>query len=54
MSLSGNSAQVVVVIVNWGKPGDTIQCIRSVMDSEFSDIQIVVIDNGSNDDSVDK
>lgn len=54
MILSNNSAQVVVVIVNWEKPGDTIQCIRSVMDSEFSDFQIVVIDNGSNDDSVDK
>lgn len=46
--------RVVVVIVNWERPQETIQCIQSVIESDFPDIQIIVIDNGSGDDSLEQ
>jgi GT2 family glycosyltransferase len=54
MNQPGNPAQVAVVIVNWQRPQDTIHCVRSVMDSDYSDIHIIVVDNGSDDGSADK
>jgi GT2 family glycosyltransferase len=54
MSSTGNSDLVVVVIVNWERPEDTIQCIRSILDSSYPTIQIVVVDNGSRDNSAEK
>jgi GT2 family glycosyltransferase len=44
--------KVVIVIVNWERPGDTIHCIRSVMESDYPNIEIVLVDNGSGDNSV--
>ena len=41
-----------VVIVNWERAQDTIDCIRSVMQSREVLISILVVDNGSRDDSV--
>lgn len=54
MNQPGNPDQVAVVIVNWQRPADTIHCVRSVMDSDYADIHIIVVDNGSDDGSVDK
>ncbi|MGB5845944.1 MAG: glycosyltransferase, partial [Anaerolineales bacterium] len=48
------SDQVEVVIVNWERPEDTIQCIRSVLQSKYPNFQILVVDNGSSDDSIEK
>lgn len=52
MNSLGKPAKVVVVIVNWQRPQDTIQCIRSIRESDSVDIRIVVVDNGSRDNSV--
>jgi len=41
-----------VIIVNWCNPEDTIECIQSVLSSSISHSQVLVIDNGSNDDSI--
>ncbi len=41
-----------VVIVNWCRPVDTIECIRSVLENQLAEDQMIVVDNGSNDDSV--
>ena len=43
---------VQVLIVNWERPGDTIECIRSVMNSQRVAYSILLVDNGSRDDSV--
>lgn len=43
---------VVVSIVNWNTPAQTIACIESLRDTTWSRHRIVVIDNGSRDDSV--
>lgn len=45
-------SNVMVIIVNWQRAQDTIECVRSVQQSEHKDIHILVIDNGSQDDSV--
>ncbi len=43
---------VTVIIVNWQRARDTIECVQSVQQSEHTDIRILVVDNGSQDDSV--
>ena len=50
--MNNKAFDVVVVIVNWERPPDTIQCIRSVLESQLVKLQIVVVDNGSRDDSI--
>jgi GT2 family glycosyltransferase len=51
-----NDAQALypahVVILNWNLPWDTIACVESVQASALSDVEIIVVDNGSTDDSL--
>ncbi len=42
----------MTVLVNWNGPDDTIECIESLLASDYHDQQIVVVDNGSKDDSL--
>lgn len=46
-----NSSKCHVVTVNWRKPHDTIECIQSVTRTGFPPDQILVVDNGSQDES---
>jgi GT2 family glycosyltransferase len=46
--------QISVVIVNWNLPEDTIACVRSLLEDGFSPEQILVVDNGSTDGSLDR
>lgn len=46
--------KVVVVIVNWERPGDTIQCVESILESDYQNIEVILVDNGSQDNSVDQ
>jgi len=41
-----------VVILNWNLPEETALCIESVRVSQPSGVEIVIVDNGSTDDSV--
>lgn len=41
-----------VVILNWNLPEDTIQCVESVQAGAPAGVQIVVVDNGSSDNSL--
>lgn len=41
-----------VVIVNWNRPVDTIECIQSLLECSVPASQVLVIDNGSIDNSV--
>jgi len=43
--------KIVCVIVNWERPADTIECIHSVLNSNVPELQVLVVDNGSRDDS---
>jgi len=40
------------VLLNWNGGRDTIECLNSLANLQYSNYQVVVIDNGSSDDSV--
>jgi len=44
--------RVGVLILNWNKPHDTIACLRSLQNTSYQNLDVVVIDNGSDDDSI--
>ena len=41
-----------VVVLNWNGVGDTIECVNSLYNSDYLNYEIVIVDNGSTDDSV--
>jgi len=43
---------VVVILVNWNRPQDTLKCIRSLELSDYPSFTTVVVDNGSADNSI--
>lgn len=47
-----NKGTISVIILNWNGKQDTLECISSVKTLEYPDYKIVVVDNGSTDDSV--
>lgn len=51
MSDSPNAA---VVLLNWNGRRDTIECLRSLEDLDYPGCEVVVVDQGSADDSVDR
>jgi len=51
----GNADPVVCcVIVNWNGWRDTLDCLASLREQEYGNLQILVVDNGSTDDSVER
>jgi hypothetical protein len=49
---SGKSPFVVIILVNWNSSRDTLECVDSIMESSYNNFKIIVVDNGSVDDSV--
>jgi len=45
--------RVFVIILNWNGRDDTLECLASIKEMDYSNYEIVVVDNGSVDDSVD-
>lgn len=45
-------SKVAIIVLNWNGWKDTIECLESVFRSNYSDFQIIVVDNGSADESV--
>lgn len=48
------SPRVCCVVVNWNGWRDTVECLASVRKQSYTNLQIVVVDNGSTDDSVER
>lgn len=46
------SPLVSVIILNWNRPQDTVECIRSVKQQSYTHFEIIVLDNGSADNSL--
>jgi GT2 family glycosyltransferase len=44
--------RVAIIVVNWNGPNDTVACIESLHRIDYSNFEIIVVDNGSTDDSV--
>lgn len=42
----------VIVVINWNNPGDTIICIKSINYLNYTNYHVLIIDNGSDDDSL--
>ena len=47
-------AELLVVIVNWQRPADTIECIHSLKNAGATAEEILLVDNGSQDSSVEQ
>lgn len=50
----GADPGVCCVIVNWNGWRDTLDCLASLRDQDYRNLQVVVVDNGSTDDSVER
>lgn len=46
------AAKISVITVNWNRKEDTIECLESVYKSDYADFDVIVVDNGSGDSSV--
>ncbi len=44
--------KVFIIILNWNGAKDTIDCLKSLENLDYPDFEILVVDNGSTDDSV--
>ena len=49
---SGLAPTVTCVVVNWNGWQDTIACIASLRESEYPNLSVILVDNGSTDGSV--
>ncbi len=45
--------QVKIIILNWNGKKDTLECLASVMSMDYKNYDVIVVDNGSTDGSVD-
>lgn len=45
--------KVVVVVLTWNKLSDTLECLDSLVEQNYSDFEILIVDNASNDETVD-
>jgi len=43
---------VIAVVLNWNNPSDTVECVTGLRQSLYPNLQILVVDNGSTDDSI--
>lgn len=43
--------RISVVILNWNRPDDTVAAVTSVLAQDYADVEILVWDNASSDDS---
>jgi GT2 family glycosyltransferase len=46
--------KVFVILLNWNGWRDTIQCLESVLRSQYPDFRVIVCDNNSSDGSIEK
>jgi len=43
---------VAIVIINWNNAPDTIECLRSLVNLLYANYKVIVVDNGSKDNSL--
>lgn len=47
------ASRIAIIILNWNGKEDTLECLRSIRHTDYSNYEVVVVDNGSSDGSVD-
>lgn len=50
--MTADAPRIVAVTLNWNRPDDTIETLRSLAAQTVPNLQSLVVDNGSSDDSV--
>lgn len=50
-SLNDSQPKIGVVVVNWNRKQDTLECIKSVLRSDYNSYELMVVDNASSDGS---
>ena len=45
---------VSIIILNWNGWFDTVECLESIYNLNYSNYQVIVVDNNSSDDSIQK
>ena len=43
---------IYAVTLNWNRPQDTLACVESLLAQTYDNLAVLVVDNGSTDDSV--
>lgn len=43
-----------IILVNWNGGGDTVECLESLLRLSCGDFSVIIVDNGSSDDSLDR
>jgi len=51
MSTPDRIPRVTIIILNWNGISDTLECLESVTELEYPEVQVIVVDNGSTDGS---
>ena len=46
MANQKDTPKVSVIILNYKRPKDTIDCVQSVLNSHYSNLEVIVVDNG--------
>lgn len=44
--------KITIIVLNWNGKDDTLECLSSITNINYSNYEVVVVDNGSSDDSV--
>jgi len=44
--------EVSIIILNWNQPELTVNCVKSVLKQDYRDFEILLVDNGSEDNSL--
>jgi GT2 family glycosyltransferase len=45
---------VTALTLNWNRPVETLECLQTLAEQTYSPLQLLVVDNGSSDDSVER
>ncbi len=51
--LGGRVIKVAIVVLNWNNAPDTLECLTSLDKLDHPEVDVIVVDNGSTDDSLD-
>jgi GT2 family glycosyltransferase len=54
MMVNNTNPKVSVIILNWNGWKDTIECLESLYQNNYPNYDVVLVDNDSNDDSIEK
>jgi hypothetical protein len=52
--MNNNDPQVSIIILNWNGWEDTLECLESLYAIDYENYNVIVVDNGSQDDSLEK